>query len=68
MIRKDFSKITKEGCWELYAQLLLNEPKPPFKIMEQFATHWIEAGHKIREQIANDRTLVNLLRHMLPLK
>lgn len=66
MTLEDFRRTTKEGCWELRTQLLLNEPKPPCKIMEQFATYWIEDGHRIREQIADDRTLVRLLRHLLP--
>lgn len=66
MTLEDFRKTTKEGCWGLRAQLLLNEPKPPVNIAEQLSTHWIEAGHRIREQIADDRILVRVLRHMLP--
>jgi hypothetical protein len=66
MTLEDFHKTTEERRWGVHAQLLLDEKKPPVNIMEQFGTHWIEAGHRIREQIADDRILVRLLRHMLP--
>lgn len=31
-----------------------------------FGTYWIEAGHHIREQVADDEFLMRLLRKMLP--
>ena len=31
-----------------------------------FGTYWIEAGHRIREQVANDPLLTKVLRQLLP--
>ena len=39
---------------------------PTSHVIDQFGTFWVEAGHHIREQISDDRTLVRLLRHLLP--
>lgn len=66
MMLKDFRETTKNEAWKSRALLLLNEPSPQPEIAEQFGIYWIEGGHRIREQIADDRNLVCLLRHMLP--
>jgi hypothetical protein len=66
MTLEDFREITKKEAWRSRAHLLLNEPKRRIEITEQFGTYWIEGGHHIREQIADDVILVRLLRHMLP--
>ncbi len=58
--------ITENGDWKAQAQRLLEKPKPSATESNEFATYWIEAGHRIREQISNDRILVDLLRHLLP--
>ncbi|WP_157673036.1 hypothetical protein [Curvibacter sp. AEP1-3] len=34
--------------------------------VEDFETYWIEAGHRIREQVANDTQVCELLRKLLP--
>jgi len=61
-----FRAIKEQGRWGLYAALLLREQKLAPDATEQFGTYWIEAGHHMREQIADDRVLVRLLRHVLP--
>jgi hypothetical protein len=58
--------VTKSGAWKAQAQRLLDKPKPSAIQSNKFSTYWIEAGHRIREQISNDRILVGLLRHILP--
>ena len=45
---------------------MLHGPKPSPGQKDQFAIYWVEAGHRIREQISDDRVLVNLLRRLLP--
>lgn len=52
--------------WSEIAVLLTARPGDlPFTV-DDFETYWIEAGHKIREQIANDIKLCALLRALLP--
>jgi len=66
MTLEEFRSITEQKRWGLHAALLLNGHSPKPEETDQFATYWIEGGHRIREQIADDRKLVRLLRHMLP--
>lgn len=66
MSRKEFHTIKDQKRWGAYAESLLREVSLTSEFKEQFGTFWIEAGHHIREQIADDRTLVRLLRHLLP--
>lgn len=61
-----FRAIKEQERWAAYAESLLSERKLPFETMNQFGTYWIEAGHHIRKQIADDQQLVCLLRHLLP--
>ena len=65
MTLEDLRKITEDGCWRLYAQLVLNDADLQLKARELFNTYWVEAGHHIRKQISDDLFLVQLLRHML---
>ncbi|MGP1383846.1 MAG: hypothetical protein ACTS2F_09825 [Thainema sp.] len=64
-MKEDFQRITQHGNWGLFATQLLQDSKPSEEISQEFSTHWIVAGHKIREQLGDDRYLVRLLRHML---
>jgi hypothetical protein len=61
-----FRAIKEQKGWRSYAALLLDEQRLSPETTSQFETHWIEAGHHMREQIADDRVLVRLLRHVLP--
>jgi hypothetical protein len=60
-----FRVIKEEGRWGTYATFLLRVPKLTPETIAQFGTYWVEAGHHIREQIADDRMLARLLRHLL---
>lgn len=66
MALEHFRKVKEQGDWRSYATSLLSEVKLTPDEVVQFHTYWIEAGHHVREQIGNDRTLVRLLRHLLP--
>ena len=62
---EQFRLISKERRWRESADILLAK-KPTDSAVEAFCTFWIEGGHHLRDQLGNDRTLVHLLRHMLP--
>lgn len=66
MTLEHFRAIKEQGCWGAYATFLLSERELTPAAIAQFGTYWIEAGHHIREQIADDRLLVRLLRRILP--
>lgn len=61
-----FRALKEQGHWGVYATSLLKMREITPEAIAQFGTYWIEAGHHIREQIADDRKLVRLLRHLLP--
>ena len=65
MTLDDFRQTTKNAAWQSRALALLAVPRTHPAIAEQFGTYWIEGGHRIREQLADDRLLVRLLRHVL---
>lgn len=65
MDARDFHRIKDQGRWASYAAALLADAAPTVQLKQRFGTFWIEAGHHIREQIADDRVLVRLLRHLL---
>jgi hypothetical protein len=66
MTLEHFREIKEQRRWGAYAAALLNERELTPVAITQFGTYWIEAGHHIREQIADDQLLVRLLRHLLP--
>lgn len=58
--------IGTRGQWrEVAAQIISGSAQLPSSV-EDFETYWIEAGHKVREQIADDPKLCELLRATLP--
>jgi len=59
-------QVTRDRGWKAYALSLLSSSAGCSNFPEDFATYWIEGGHHIREQLADDRLLVRLLRHALP--
>jgi hypothetical protein len=63
---EQFRATKKQGRWGTYAIFLLNEQKLSPNTIAHFGTYWVEAGHHIREKIADDRVLIRLLRHLLP--
>ncbi len=59
-------ELTESAAWRVtVAQVLGGGPTLPWG-HEDFCTYWIVAGHRIREQVANDRVLVQFLRKVLP--
>jgi len=66
MILEDFRKITNSGLWKSSLNSFIENRIISAEFQDHFGTHWIESGHHMREQIADDRNLVILLRHMLP--
>jgi hypothetical protein len=57
-------EITSRNEWATVARSLLAGGEPAFPI-EVFDTYWIEAGHRIREQVADDAVLAAMLRQVL---
>lgn len=65
-IRDDLKRTTDDGTWGSRADSIMKDAELSDEFRSEFDTYWIEAGHKIREQIGDDRCLVQLLRHVLP--
>jgi hypothetical protein len=58
--------IGNRGQWREEAVRVTAQSGKLSSSVEDFETYWIEAGHKIREQISNDQQLCVLLRAILP--
>lgn len=61
-----FESIMRASAWKLEAQRLLRLPEFSDEVVKVFHTTWTEGAHHIREQIGDDKQLVQLLRHILP--
>jgi hypothetical protein len=64
MRAKEFDRVTEDCRWLDVANQTIQgklEIDP-----EEFSTYWVVAGHRIREQISNDITLVKLLKGTFP--
>ena len=59
-------EIQKSNGWRAVAVALVKDETPLPGSQDDFGTFWIEAGHRMREQIADDQLLCKVLRHMLP--
>lgn len=66
MLLEGFRKITAQNRWNVFIHSLLSTEKYSQETINQFEVHWIEAGHRIREQVSDDQLLINLLRQILP--
>ena len=60
------TKLTESGAWGRTVRSMLELSAPHPWGDEDFGTHWIVAGHRIREQVAEDRVLASFLRRVLP--
>lgn len=58
-------KLTSTKAWGSTVRAILNGSEAPWGA-EDFGSRWILAGHHIREQVSDDRALVELLREFLP--
>jgi hypothetical protein len=66
MSLSDLTNIRKANNWKVFARsLVMGEQVLPTSI-DDFATYWIAEGHHMREQVADDALLSNLLRLYLP--
>ena len=59
-------EITKANRWLAVAHAVTSGQRSNEFDDDSFATYWIEAGHRVREQVADDFLLVNMLRALLP--
>lgn len=66
MTLEEFRAITAQQQWASYAPSLIGRKALSPEAVGHFGTYWIEAGHRIREQIADDLLLIRLLRHVFP--
>jgi hypothetical protein len=57
--------LTESASWGEVVAQVVGGGSAPWGI-EDFGTYWIVAGHRIREQVANDRVLIQFLRKVLP--
>lgn len=62
---EDMRGVTASRAWGGLARELVAAGKP-LPDLEAFDTYWIEAGHRIREQVADDALLLKMLRLQLP--
>lgn len=63
---ESFRRITQDGSWHALASSVLKRESPLPGSIEDFETHWIEAGHHIRSQVNDDEMLCEFLRLALP--
>ncbi len=61
-----FREITAASAWRGVLQSFVVGSAPLPSDPESFGTYWIEGGHRIREQVADDRLLTQFLRTILP--
>jgi len=61
-----FEEVTKRKAWNEEADNLLEKNSFSNEFITEFHTNWTVRGHKIREQINNDKKLSMLLQHILP--
>lgn len=59
-------KVTHEGRWRSVAEHTIRLGQFSLAHSDDFGTYWIEAGHRLREQISDDVLLIRFLRLALP--
>jgi hypothetical protein len=62
----DLRRITATASWRVVADTVVIDQGSLAFSPEDFSVYWIEAGHRIREQVSDDRLLCKLLRYLLP--
>ena len=60
------SQLTEANGWSQAVRSVIEGTTPQPWGDEDFSTYWIVAGHRIREQVAEDRVLARFLRLVLP--
>ena len=59
-------ELTESHGWRQVAEEAVRGRELPASFKDAFGTYWIEAGHHVREQVADDRLLCQMLRLTLP--
>lgn len=59
-------EITSAAAWRGVVESFLSGPAVLSFGLEDFGVYWIESGHRIREQVGDDRLLTLFLRAVLP--
>ena len=59
-------EVTKASRWRKVARAVVLGQGCLVPSEEEFGTYWIEAGHRIREQVSDDDLLCRMLRQLLP--
>ena len=59
-------EITKTNRWLMVAQAVVAGEQCAASSEDDFGTYWIEAGHRIREQVDDDDLLTKMLRQLFP--
>lgn len=63
---EEFRAVTSSGEWRTRFDAVSTRAGSDLGFKQKFHTHWTEAGHRIRQQLADDRLLVSMLRKVLP--
>lgn len=61
-----FEEITSKKAWNEEADTLLKKNDFTEEFVAAFHANWTVSGHRIREQINNDKKLTKLLQHIFP--
>ena len=59
-------EVTKTNRWLVVARAVIASEQCAVSSEDDFGTYWIEAGHRIREQVSDDNLLTRMLRQLLP--
>lgn len=59
-------EVTATSTWRRVVESFVLESTSLPSDLESFGTYWIEGGHRIREQVADDLLLTQFLRRTLP--
>jgi hypothetical protein len=60
------SEVTEAQGWRQLAEAVVCGSDLPTSLKDAFGSYWIVAGHHIREQVADDRLLCQMLRLTTP--
>ncbi|WPD22118.1 MAG: hypothetical protein SD837_18165 [Candidatus Electrothrix scaldis] len=61
-----YDEITNKKEWDAEADILLTKNDFSEEFIAEFHSNWTVRGHRIREQINNDKKLAKLLEHIFP--
>lgn len=59
-------ELLKKNAWRATADGIVRSQQHIEASTIDFATFWIESGHRVREQVSDDKLLSSMLRQLLP--